>query len=176
MIKLRCTWLSLHAPHLTDTNNYLTNDLMIYRWLMTVTTKWWSLCLLIIILIDQDFMNTCSIWMVIVISQANRLFVDDDVIKWKQFPRHWPFVRGIHRPPVNSPHKGQWREALMFSLICAWIKGWVNNRKTGDLRRHRAHYDVTVMSPSSCGESKLLVVWPHYLMRSFKSPLNLGHG
>ena len=32
-----------------------------------------------------------------------------------------------------------------FSLICAWINGWVNNRGAGDLRRHRAHYDVTVM-------------------------------
>ena len=42
----------------------------------------------------------------------------DDIIKWKHFPRYWPFVRGIHRPPVNSPHKGQWRGALMFSLIC----------------------------------------------------------
>ena len=21
----------------------------------------------------------------------------DDVIKWKHFPRYWPFVRGIHR-------------------------------------------------------------------------------
>ena len=35
--------------------------------------------------------------------------------------------------------------ALMFSLICAWINGWVNNRQAGDLKRHRAHYDVTVM-------------------------------
>ena len=43
----------------------------------------------------------------------------DDVIKWKHFPRYWPFVRGIHRSPVNSPHKGQWRGALMFSLMCA---------------------------------------------------------
>ena len=33
----------------------------------------------------------------------------DDVIKSKHFPRYWPFVRGIHRSPVNSPHKGQWR-------------------------------------------------------------------
>ena len=41
----------------------------------------------------------------------------DDVIKWKNFPRHWPFVRGSHRYPVNSPHKGQWRWPLMFSLI-----------------------------------------------------------
>ena len=46
----------------------------------------------------------------------------DDVVKWKHFPRYWPFVRGIHRSPVNSTHKGQWRGALMFSLICAQIK------------------------------------------------------
>ena len=31
----------------------------------------------------------------------------NDIIKWKHFPRYWPFVRGIHRSPVNSPHKGQ---------------------------------------------------------------------
>ena len=70
----------------------------------------------------------------------------DDVIKWKHFPRYWPFVRGIHRSPVNSTHKGQWRRALMFSLIRAWINRWVNNREAGDLRRYRAHYDVIVMA------------------------------
>ena len=69
----------------------------------------------------------------------------DDVIKWKHFSRYWPFVRGIHRSPVNSPHKDQWRGALIFSLICVWINGLVNNRKAGDLRRSRAHYDVIVM-------------------------------
>ena len=52
----------------------------------------------------------------------------DDVIKWKHLPRYWPF----YRSPVNSPHKGQWRGALMFSLICVWINGWVNNREAGD--------------------------------------------
>ena len=70
----------------------------------------------------------------------------DDVIKWKHFRRYWPFVRGIHWSAVNSPHKGQWRGALMFSFVCAWINGWVNNREAGDLRRHRDHYDVTVVS------------------------------
>ena len=69
----------------------------------------------------------------------------DDVIKWKPFPRHWPLMRGIHRSPVNSPHKGQWRGALIFSFICAWINGWVNNRVAGNLRRHRGHYDVIVL-------------------------------
>ena len=77
-------------------------------------------------------------------------FVHDDVIKWKHFPRNWPFVRGIHRSPVNSLHKDQWRGALMFSWICAWINNWVNDCEAGDLRRHRAHYDVILM--------KLLVI------------------
>ena len=69
----------------------------------------------------------------------------DDVIKWKHFPRYWPFVRGIHRWPVNFPYIGQWRGALMFSLICVCNNSWVNNGDAGDLRKHRAHYDVTVM-------------------------------
>ena len=69
----------------------------------------------------------------------------DDVIKWKHFPRYWPSVRGIHRSPVNSSHKGQWRGGLEFPLICVWINGWVNNREAGDLRRYRVHYDVIVM-------------------------------
>ena len=67
-------------------------------------------------------------------------FYHDDVIKWKHFPRYWPFARS----PVNSPHKGQWRGALMFSLICVRINGWVNNREAGDLRCYRAHYDGIV--------------------------------
>ena len=54
----------------------------------------------------------------------------EDVIKWKYFPRYWPFVRGIHR-----------------SLICIWINAWVNNREAGDLRRHRSQYDVIIMVP-----------------------------
>ena len=41
---------------------------------------------------------------------------------------------------------GQWRGSLMFSLIGTWINSWVNNREAGDLRRHRAHYDVSVIN------------------------------
>ena len=74
----------------------------------------------------------------------------DDVIKWKHFPRYWPFLRGIHRSPVNSPRKGQWRGALMFSLICVWINSWINNCEAGDLRRYRAHYHVIVMGFGKC--------------------------
>ena len=55
------------------------------------------------------------------------------------------WLRGIHRSPVNSPHTDQWCRALMFSLICAWTNGRVNNQDAGDFRRHLAHYDVTVM-------------------------------
>ena len=105
-------------------------------------------------------------WMLMIYALAYQLFVENiflrsnmyfyqlllpshyDVIKSKHFPRYWPIVRGIHRSPVNSPHKGQWRGALMFSLICVWINGWVNNREAGDLRRFRAHYDVIVMRSS----------------------------
>ena len=70
----------------------------------------------------------------------------DDVIKWKHFPRYWPFVRGIHWSLVNSHHKGQWRGALMFSLKCTWTIGWANNRDAPGLRRLGAHYDVTIIS------------------------------
>ena len=61
--------------------------------------------------------------------------IHDDVIKWKHFPRCWPFVRGIHRSWWITPHKGQWRGALVFSLICTWINDWLNNGEAGDLRR-----------------------------------------
>ena len=53
-------------------------------------------------------------------------------------------MRGIYRSPANSPHKGQWRGALMFSLICAWTNSWTNKGDAGDLRGHRTHDDVTV--------------------------------
>ena len=56
------------------------------------------------------------------------------------------FVRGIHRSPMNSPHKGQCHGALMFFFIYVWINDWVNNREAGDLRPFHAHRDVTVMS------------------------------
>ena len=67
----------------------------------------------------------------------------DDVIKWKHLPRYWPFVRRIHRSPVNSPHRGQWRGASMFSLICALNKrlskqslGWWFDTPSHSLWRH----------------------------------------
>ena len=53
----------------------------------------------------------------------------------------WSGIGHRDRSPVNSPHKGQWRRAMMFSLICAWMNGWVNNGEAVD----SAHYGVTVM-------------------------------
>ena len=102
----------------------------------------------------------------------------DDVIKWKHFPSYWPFVRGIHRSPVNSPHKGQWRGALMFSLICARINGWVNNGEAGDLRRNRAHYDVIVMIVNILGdifkcivvnENHCILIWSFFLRFNWRN-------
>ena len=81
----------------------------------------------------------------------------DDVIKWKHFPPNWPFVWGIYRSTVNSPHKGQWRGALRFSLIYAWMNSWANHGEAGDLRRLRAHCYVIVMN------NPVLKVW--YLYR-----------
>ena len=103
--------------------------------IMTWPTDWGLLLLFLAAVIDQG-KDTCPY-----------AHFHDDVIKWKHFPRCWPFVlvRGIHRSPVNFPHKGQWRGALMFSLICAWMNGWVYKRGAVDFRHHRAHYDVIVM-------------------------------
>ena len=77
------------------------------------------------------------------------------------------FVRGIHRSPVNFPHKGQWRGALMLCMLCAWINGWVNNRVTGDLRHHRAHYDVIVMRKCVSGRQicAALLIFRKFLLK-----------
>ena len=93
---------------------------------------------------DLAHSKLCVSYVMLCVMPQTILF-HDDVIKWKHFPRYWPFVRGVHRSPVNSPHKGQWRDAFMFSLIYARLNGWVNTGEAGDLRRYRAHDDVTVM-------------------------------
>ena len=98
----------------------------------------------------------------------------DDVIKWKYFPRYWPFLREIHRWPVDSPHKGQWRGAWMFSLICAWTNGWENNRGADYLRHHRTHYDLTAMIWTKYKEPGLMMtrtcvtMWRHKVTASYQ--------
>ena len=107
-----------------------------------VSNYWWNMKV-----------SCCSLLTVLsrlLCSQTSWVFLyHDDVIKWKLFPRYWPFVRGIHRLPVTSPHRGQWRGALMFSFIFAWTNGWVNNREAGDLGHHRAYHDLIVMQLAS---------------------------
>ena len=99
--------------------------------------------------IAADSLAPCIYW----------LIKHDADIKWKHFLLYWPFGRGIHRLPVNSPHKGQWRGTFMFSLICAWINGWVNNRKAGDLRCHHAHYDIIVMVKNNFPLLCIYIYW-----------------
>ena len=81
------------------------------------------------------------------INKGKVFFCDhDDVIKWKYFPRYWPFVWGIHRSPVNSPHtKASGVELRCFLWSAPETNGWINTRDAGDLRRRCAHNDVTLM-------------------------------
>ena len=48
---------------------------------------------------------------------SDPLLAHDGAIKWKHFPRNWSFVREIHRSPMDSPHRGQWRGALVFFYL-----------------------------------------------------------
>ena len=123
-----------------------------------------------------------------------------------------PFVMGIQKRLVESPHKRPtmllvltwWRYQMetfsamlalcagnspvngefptkrpvtpmfffMFSLICAWTNGWVNSQDAGDLRRHRAHYDVNVMR-SSWNPLLVNCVWLGTIARGMKSRANI---
>ena len=107
---------------------------------MTMIMMWMIMMIIMVIRLIIAMIITIMRWRMMA-----KCLHHDDVIKWKHFPHYWPFVRGIHRSPVNSLHKGQWHKALMFSLISAWINDWVNNREPGDLRCHHVHCDVTVM-------------------------------
>ena len=65
---------------------------------------------------------------------------------------------------INSKHKGQWLGALMFSLICGRVNGWINNHEASDLRHHRVHYDVVAMADA--GNKDLCMIY-------FSSPIPL---
>ena len=97
------------------------------------------------------------------LSICTQYFKHDDVIKWKAFPCYWPFVRVIHLSPMDSPHKHRWRGTLMSSMICAWINSWLNKRKAGDTRRHRAHYDVIVL-PWQEAASVWIIIPDYYII------------
>ena len=139
--------------NLQEVGIQLGNSLLIYiYWQAISKAKWWPNLLTHICVIKSRCLKSVM-W-----------GAHDDAIKWKHFPRNRPFVRGIHRSPVNSPHKGQCRGALMFSLICVGINGWVNNLEAGDLRRYRAHYDVILVVYSE-KLSKWYNNWCHHAKR-----------
>ena len=54
-------------------------------------------------------------------------------------------------------------EILVFSFICAWTNGWVNNWDVGDLRRHRVHCYVIVMITNTANRSSnnSMVIFKH---------------
>ena len=73
-------------------------------------------------------------------------------------------MKWLHRSQVNSPHKGQWRAALIFALICAWRNGWVNNRYTSNLGRHCTHFGVMAIltiHPIACWDFGYVVSHVH---------------
>ena len=76
--------------------------------------------------------------------KTNPPMITKPAARWRH-EIHCPFVRGIRRWPVDSPHKGQWRGDLIFSLMCASTNDWANSRYAGDLTRHGSHCDVTIM-------------------------------
>ena len=112
----------------------------------------------------------------------------DDVIKWKHFPCYWAFLRGIHRLPVICPHKGQWRGALMFSLIWAlnkrWRKqswGWWFETQSRSLRRHcnvLPEYMICTRLRQISVESKITyfpVLVHHYIINTRQSYMPFHH-
>ena len=102
-------------------------------------------------------------------------------VMWKRFSHSWwrhqkeKFSALLAIRAGNSPATGKFPAqrpvtgALTFSFICAWITGWVNSREAGDLRRHRAHDDVTVMCWPSVRGIPCKVGFPHKesVMRNF---------
>ena len=64
-----------------------------------------------------------------------------------------------HRPVTRS-----------FDVFCVWISSLVNNREAGDLRRHRAHYDVIVMCGNQCPSCCLLFIIVYHSRSRETSP------
>ena len=103
-----------------------------------------------------------QIWRVVLQARV-AVWSHDDVIKWKHLPRYWPFVWEFTGPGEFPAQRPVTRSFDGF-FTCAWITDWVNYREAGDLRRYRAHYDVTVMravSRRQSGAHKILVTGWH---------------
>ena len=136
-----------HFPHsdgvVQDCSNSIANALELLQSCIKPSIYIWILLAVV---------KTRSNWTVLhAVFEWLRKNVNQSLNRWRHqmetFSTLLAFYAGNHRSPVNSPHKGQWRRALMFSLICAWINSWANKGDAGHLRGYRAHYDVTVMTP-----------------------------
>ena len=143
--------IMIYFFYIRDTCIYFVHKIPIIIIPITLTLLFMSWCQMFISILPSPLLSWTG-WAML--CHAETLYIQvlhctiayhDDVINWKLFRLTSPLCGEFTGHPVNSPHKGQWRRALMFSLICPWTNGWVNNRETGDLRRHRAHYDATVM-------------------------------
>ena len=106
----------------------------------------------------------------------------DDVIKWKHFLRYWPFVWGIHRSPLNSPHKGQWRGALMFSLISALNKrlskqlwGWWFETPSRSLWRHCNYFWTFTMHFCTSVFALWISIYRLQLLKSISKHIDIYH-
>ena len=90
----------------------------------------------------------------------------DDVIKWKRFPRYWPFVREIHRSSVDSPHKGQWRGAWIFFFDLR-----LHDRLSKQSRRRWLWYYVTITKCARSIQASIFWFYSGY----FGLPSNLWY-
>ena len=62
------------------------------------------------------------------------------------------FFEGNPRWLVDSHHKGQWRGALVFSLICTWTNYWAKNETP-------VIWNAIVSLWSNCNEWRHVAIW-----------------
>ena len=101
-------WIPLTKGHLCGTP-FLCNYFIVLIWMPNIST-----------ISEVKYVLLCNKFCGIIELHVKNL-LHDDVIK---ILLYWPFVQGIHWSPVNHSHKGQWRGALMFSLICGRLAIW----------------------------------------------------
>ena len=131
----------------------------------TYTTQLKSACVIkmrtnVVVVFENEWTTFC--WCYAIVSRA--------VAWWRHqmdtFSALLALCVGTSPVTGEFPHKGRWRGVSMFPLICAWINDWANNREAGDLRRHRIHYDVTVMwvtTPESGSLSSIITLHCSFL-------------
>ena len=146
-----------HSACLTFIKNHsIIECMLVYAWVFQ-----WGIRLLILVVLNSSmnrkniylnilsFVNTGMAKVIENCLPGRQVLVYSSQSWWRHqsetFSALLALCAGNSPVPVNSPLKGQWRGALIFSYICARINDWVNNREAGDLRRHRGHYDVIVM-------------------------------